>query len=91
MTDDTHLDGNSLGGLLKDLFGREMTHHRGCCDLCGSISHLGTLVAYRDAPGDVARCPNCGTVVMVAVSTPTGLRVNFESLRWVEVEEAGAG
>jgi hypothetical protein len=68
MTDDTHLDGNSLGGLLKDLFGREMTHHRGCCDLCGSISHLGTLVAYRDAPGDVARCPNCGTVVMVAVS-----------------------
>lgn len=90
MSNDTHLDGNSLGGLFQDLFGREMTHHRGCCDACGSTSHLGSLVAFRDAPGDVVRCPSCGTVVMVAVSMPTGLRVSFESLRWVEVEEAGA-
>lgn len=91
MTDDTHLDGNSLGGLFLDLFGREMTHQRGCCDSCGSISQLGTLVAFRDAPGDVARCPSCGTVVMVAVSIPTGLRLSFESLRWVEMEEPGSG
>lgn len=91
MTNDTHLDGNSLGGLFQDLFGREMTHQRGCCDVCGSISHLGSLIAFRDAPGDVARCSSCGTVTMVAVSTPTGLRISFESLRWVEIEEVAAG
>jgi len=91
MSSDTHLDGNSLGGLFVDLFGREMTNQRGCCDVCGSISHLGSLIAFRDAPGDVVRCRNCGTVVMVAVSVPTGLRVSFESLRWVEIEEGGAG
>jgi len=87
MTNDTYLDGNSLGGLFQDLFGREMTDQRGCCAICGAIGLLGSLIAYRDAPGDVMRCPSCGTVVMVAVSTPTGIRVSFESLRWVEVAE----
>lgn len=90
MTSDTHVDGNALGGLFHDVFGREMTHQRGCCDACGSISTLASLIAYRQAPGDVLRCPTCGTVIMVAISTPTGVRVTFESLRWVEVHEAVA-
>ena len=81
----THLDGNSLGGLLRDLFGREMTHERGCCDACGAINPLGTTLVFRDAPGDVIRCSNCQTVLMVAVALPTGMRVSFQSLRWMEV------
>lgn len=86
MTFDTHVDGNALGGLFFELFGQEMTHHRGCCDACGSVGPLGSLLVYR-AAGDVVRCPVCSTVVMVVASSPTGRRLGFRALRWLEMEE----
>lgn len=85
MTSDDHLDGNALGALLRDLFGREMTDQRGCCDVCGAVSALGATMVFRNAPGDVARCSTCGSVVLVTVPVPTGLRVSFQALRWVEL------
>ncbi|HEX9761468.1 MAG TPA: DUF6510 family protein [Acidimicrobiia bacterium] len=88
MDGERHLDGNSLGGTLWDLFGREMTGEEGGCGECGAVGLLGQLVVYRDAPGEVARCSSCGAVSIVVVPTPDGLRVTFESIRWVSV---GAG
>jgi hypothetical protein len=85
MGEESHLDGNSLGGTLWELFGREMTDQEGCCGACGAISMLGALLVYRDAPGEVARCPACGAVSMVLVRTPHGMRVTFESIRWVRL------
>jgi hypothetical protein len=87
MTREAHLDGNALGALFRDLFGREMTHQRACCDACGVVNLLGAAMVYRDAPGDVVRCANCGTVLMVAVASPTGTRLSIQSLRWVEISE----
>jgi hypothetical protein len=85
MTGDSHVDGNALGGLMTDVFGREMTDARGCCAECGAINALGALVAYTRAPGDVLRCPACGTVMLVAVSLPAGVRVSVVAVRWMEV------
>lgn len=87
MKSDSHLDGNALGGALIELFGREMTAARACCAGCGSISHLGSLTVYDQAPGDVLRCPQCEAVVLVAAKRPTGLRYSFVGLQWVEVED----
>jgi ribosomal protein S27E len=87
MIDDRHLDGNVLGGLLHELFGREMTDQRGCCGNCGAINPLGATIVYLDAPGDVVRCPSCATVLLVAVSLPTGLRVTIQSLRWIDLTD----
>ena len=84
MTDATHLDGNSVGGLLDELFGQDMTMHLGCCDACGAIRVLAEVNVYRDAPGDVMRCPSCGSVLVVVVSSDRGIRVTVESLRWIE-------
>jgi len=84
MTSDAHVDGNALGGVLIDVFGREMTDARGCCAGCGAVNALGALIAYTRAPGDVLRCPACGAVVLVTVAMPAGLRVSFAALRWVE-------
>ena len=84
MTSDAHVDGNALGGVLMELFGREMTDARGCCAECGAINRLGALIVYDRAPGDVVRCPGCDAVILVAVERPTGLRFNFVALRWVE-------
>lgn len=84
MTDETHVDGSALGAGLNDIFGREVTHQRGCCDACGQAAPLATLNVYRTA-GDVMRCSNCGAVAIVIVERPAGTRVTFGSLRWLEI------
>ncbi len=84
MTDETHVDGNALGGDLIELFGREMTDARTCCSGCGFVGHFGSLILYQRAPGKVLRCPVCETVMLVAVDRPSGLRFNFVALQWVE-------
>lgn len=83
---DTHLDGNAIGGLLRELFGTEMTHQRGCCDGCGAIGALGAALVFVNAPGHVVRCSNCLAVLMVAVAFPTGARVTLVGLRWLELQ-----
>lgn len=83
--EESHLDGNAMGGLLWESFGVDMTDHRGCCDACGTVSDIAALLAFTDAPGDVMRCPACAAVLMVAVSMPTGLRISVGSLRWFEL------
>jgi hypothetical protein len=83
MNTDNYVDGNALGGLLHDLFGREVTHQLGCCDRCGAVRPVASLLVYR-GPGAVLRCPRCGTVLIVAVSSPAGTRLGFGALRWLE-------
>lgn len=61
------LDGNSIGGLLIDVFGAEMTAVTGTCGFCGDTGPVAGLVVYRQAPGTVARCRVCGNIVMVFV------------------------
>jgi hypothetical protein len=83
MTSDNHVDGNAMGGLLMDVFGREMTDALGSCANCGSTHVMAELIVYRSGPGDVLRCPSCQTVLIVATPAPTGPRIYFSSLRWL--------
>ena len=76
MTDDTHLDGNALGGMLLEVFGREMTEMRSCCDSCGDVHPIGAMRVYR-GPGDVVRCPTCDSVVVVAATIHERTRVHL--------------
>ena len=61
------LDGNSIGGLLIDVFGADMTGASGTCGFCGDTGPVAELVVYRQAPGTVARCRACGNILMVFV------------------------
>ena len=83
MDDETHVDGNALGGLLMQVFGREMTDADGCCASCGSVHAMGAMLVYR-GPGDVVRCPTCDNVVVVAVTIRERTRVHLSALRWLE-------
>jgi hypothetical protein len=65
------LDGNSIGGLLIDVFGAEMTAVSGTCSFCGDTGPVAGLVVYRQAPGTVARCRVCGNILMVFVKVRT--------------------
>ena len=53
MSNDRHLDGNAVGGLLNEVFGREMTSARGCCDGCGAIN----VLAFTGTPGSCSAAP----------------------------------
>lgn len=83
MTDAAHVDGNALGGLLTEVFGREMTDAHGCCAACETVNLLGAMLVYRGA-GDVMRCPTCGNVTIVAVALQEHTRVHFAGIRWIE-------
>ena len=59
----THLDGNAIGGLLTDVFGRDATDVSGRCAACGADNVVAALHVYR-AAGIVVRCPSCQEVLM---------------------------
>lgn len=61
------LDGNAIAGTLFDIFGEEMTTATGTCARCRNKGHLAELKIYSRAPGTVARCRHCDTVLMVLV------------------------
>lgn len=84
MSDDRYLDGNAVGGLLLEIFGREMTAELGCCGHCGAVNPIGAVYVYLEAPGVVARCPACSTVLLVITELESSYRVTFEGLRWIQ-------
>jgi ribosomal protein S27E len=61
------LDGNAIGGMLLEVFGREMTTVTGTCGSCGTASLVAEQAVYLDAPGTVVRCPTCTAILMVFV------------------------
>jgi Family of unknown function (DUF6510) len=79
-----HVDGNAVGGLLIEAFGREMTMARECCGECGAVRELGALLAYLDGPGEVLRCPDCGCVLLVAARIEGRLRLSARAIAWLE-------
>ena len=59
------LDGNSIGGLLLDVFGTDMTAALTTCATCGAVAPVAETVVYLRVPGTVVRCRTCGSVLMV--------------------------
>ncbi len=62
------LDGNAIAGRLEEIFGAELTAETGACAACGDARPVGEFVVYLDAPGVVARCRTCSSVLMVLVT-----------------------
>jgi hypothetical protein len=66
------LDGNAIAGRLVDVFGVEMTTATGVCGACGDKAVLGEVEVYLRAPGTVARCRRCHSV-LIALTTVRGV------------------
>jgi hypothetical protein len=64
---DLKLDGNAVGGLLREIFTVEMTSAEDTCAGCGQVHAVGSLEVYANAPGVVIRCPGCEQVMMRVV------------------------
>ena len=80
----TTLDGNAIAGLLGDVFGVEMTTARGTCGSCGASGEVARLLVYMRAPGVVARCPACASVLMVLVTIRERTCVDLRGLSTLE-------
>jgi hypothetical protein len=63
------LDGNALGGLLRELFGAEMTDTPHTCQSCGTERPIAAHRVYLGA-GTVLRCPICDQIALVAAALP---------------------
>ena len=74
-----HVDGNAIGGLLADVFGREATDAFGRCRECGAENFVGALHVYR-AAGVVVRCPSCEAVLMRFVESREQVWVDLGGL-----------
>ena len=78
------LDGNAIAGLLRDVFGAEMTTAIGVCATCGTRGRLGELEVYLRGPGTVARCRSCRSVLMVFVTVRELTCVDLRGLAQLE-------
>jgi ribosomal protein S27E len=82
---DLRLDGNAVGGLLTEVFGREVTTARGTCASCGAVGEVATLIVYAQAPGTVLRCPACGAVLLRIVRAGERLWLDARGLSCLEL------
>jgi hypothetical protein len=63
-------DGNAMAGPLREIFAVDITSAVGRCAGCGRADVVATLRVYAHAPGLVARCPACDSVVLRLVRGP---------------------
>jgi hypothetical protein len=85
-TEDMKLDGSAIGGMMLELFGREMTTAVSTCRSCGASGPLAVVDVYVQAPGTVVRCRTCESVLMKIVRGPDRTWIDFSGVRVIELE-----
>ncbi len=83
------VDGNAVAGLLRSVFGVEMTTAPAQCAHCGKVSPMGALLAFTHAPAVVLRCPFCENVVARVSATPHGNFIDLRGATYVRLSREG--
>jgi hypothetical protein len=81
---DMKVDGNAIGGLLREIFTLEMTAAETTCAGCGAVNAVGRVEVYMQAPGVVVRCPECKQVLMLIVHGRGRYWVDLRGVRRLE-------
>jgi hypothetical protein len=85
MSEATYLDGNAAAGALSELFAVDITAAIARCAGCGQTGVFADTRLYVNAPGLVARCPNCDGVLLRVVTTPTDTYVDLRGLTYLRL------
>ena len=88
LIEEMKLDGNAIGGLLREIFSVEMTAAQTTCAGCGAVNAVGRVDVYLHAPGTVVRCPECESVLMRIVHGSGRYWVDLSGTRLLEFAEA---
>jgi Family of unknown function (DUF6510) len=81
---EARVDGNAIGGLLREIFTMEMTTAETTCASCGAVNSVGRVDVYLRAPGVVVRCPGCEQVLMRIVRAPGRFWIDLRGTRCLE-------
>jgi hypothetical protein len=82
---DAFVDGNALGGTLREVFAVDLTGAVGRCASCGNVDAIGTTRVYAQAAGAVARCVACDDVVIRIVRAPDRIFLDLRGLSFIEI------
>lgn len=85
VSEDHVLDGNILAGPLSKVFAVDTTTAVGQCADCGWTGPLAETRVYVGA-GAVARCPQCGQVLLVVVSSLDKVRFDLRGLASLKID-----
>jgi hypothetical protein len=79
------VDGNAIGGLLREIFTMEVTDADATCANCGAVNPLGRTQVYTRAPGTVVRCPACEAVLMRIVRGEGRYWLDMSGMRTIQL------
>jgi Zn finger protein HypA/HybF involved in hydrogenase expression len=82
---ETWLDGNAMGGPMRDLFSVDVTGAMTKCANCGMVGALAQTRLFEHAPGMVARCPNCDSVMMRMVRGPGRAWLDLQGMSYLQL------
>jgi hypothetical protein len=80
-----YLDGNAAAGPLSELFAVDLTAAIAQCNGCGHTTVFADSRVYVDAPGIVARCTGCDSVLLRIVTTPNDTYLDLRGLTYLRV------
>ena len=81
------LDGNAIGGDLLEIFGVDMTLSKAVCRACGAAGPVAEAVVYIRAPGTVARCRSCSSVLLRIVRGPGRTWIDLGGVRTLVIDK----
>lgn len=87
-TEEMRLDGNAAGGVLREVFARDVTAALATCSGCGTVGPLAALLEYGQAMGVILRCPACDVAMLRIVRTPGWLRVDASGISLLMIPES---
>jgi Family of unknown function (DUF6510) len=87
-TEDMRLDGNAVGGALREVFALEVTAAMATCIGCGAASPVGTLLEYGHGMGVILRCPACDLAMLRIVRTPGWLNVDASGIAMLRIPDS---
>ena len=88
MSSDTYdyLDGNAAAGELSKIFAKDVTAAEGQCAECGATKRFSEAHLYMQCPGVVARCSECGHVLLRLVSIRERALIDVRGLTYLSLD-----
>jgi hypothetical protein len=84
--DNTTLDGNAAGGILREVFPFEMTLAEGTCAHCSATNAIGATTAYMSGIGTVLRCPSCEHMLIRIASIKGSYWLDMQGMRALHIQ-----
>jgi len=88
--EEMRLDGNAAGGMLREVFARDVTAALATCAGCGSLGPIGALLQYGQSMGVILRCASCDAAMLRIVRTPGWLRVDASGISVLMIPESAS-